>query len=256
MRARLLLLLAATAPASLLAQGLARRVAAVPTGTVRFHFATRPDVCGDGDEQIRWGDEPRRGSYRNGRWSDCPCEHGPARVTLRLRDGRVDHLRVKVGVERDSVEGTDLGQVPTREAVSWLLAVAADGRNGAADDAVFPAVLADSIGSWAPLFGLARNQSAPRKSRTQAVFWLSQAAGDQATAGLTELAESDDQDREVRKQAVFGLSQLPKDQGVPSLIRVARGNRDPEIRRNAIFWLGQSDDPRALALFEELLTRR
>ena len=31
---------------------------------------------------------------------------------------------------------------------------------------------------------------------------------------------------------------------------------DPEIRRKALFWLGQSEDPRALALFEELLTRR
>jgi hypothetical protein len=37
---------------------------------------------------------------------------------------------------------------------------------------------------------------------------------------------------------------------------VARTNADPEIRRKAIFWLGQSDDPRVLALFEELLTRR
>jgi len=34
-----------------------------------------------------------------------------------------------------------------------------------------------------------------------------------------------------------------------------RGNPDPELRRKAIFWLGQSDDPRALALFEEVLTR-
>jgi hypothetical protein len=33
-----------------------------------------------------------------------------------------------------------------------------------------------------------------------------------------------------------------------------RTHRDPDIRRRAIFWLGQSNDPRALALFEELLT--
>ena len=29
--------------------------------------------------------------------------------------------------------------------------------------------------------------------------------------------------------------------------------RDPEVRRRAMFWLGQSGDPRALAFFEELL---
>ncbi len=39
------------------------------------------------------------------------------------------------------------------------------------------------------------------------------------------------------------------------LIRVATTNRDREIRKKAMFWLGQSDDPRALALFEDILTR-
>jgi HEAT repeat protein len=54
---------------------------------------------------------------------------------------------------------------------------------------------------------------------------------------------------------VFALSQRPRDEGVPALIRIARENPDPELRKKAIFWLGQSDDPRALALFEELLTK-
>jgi HEAT repeat protein len=62
-------------------------------------------------------------------------------------------------------------------------------------------------------------------------------------------------DREVRESAVFALSQRPRDEGVPALIRIAKQNPDPELRRKAIFWLGQSDDPRALTLFEELLTR-
>jgi HEAT repeat protein len=57
----------------------------------------------------------------------------------------------------------------------------------------------------------------------------------------------------VRKQAVFALSQRPSDEAVPALIRIARSNREPEIRRTALFWLGQSEDPRALGLFEEIL---
>jgi hypothetical protein len=40
---------------------------------------------------------------------------------------------------------------------------------------------------------------------------------------------------------------------VPALIRVARTNKDPELRKTALFWLGQSEDPRALDLFEEIL---
>jgi HEAT repeat protein len=64
-----------------------------------------------------------------------------------------------------------------------------------------------------------------------------------------------DVDREVKEQAVFALSQQPHAEGVPALIRIARTHRDREVRRKALFWLGQSDDPRALALFEELLTK-
>ena len=34
---------------------------------------------------------------------------------------------------------------------------------------------------------------------------------------------------------------------------LARTHRDPEVRKQAMFWLGQSNDPRALAFFEEVL---
>jgi HEAT repeat protein len=52
---------------------------------------------------------------------------------------------------------------------------------------------------------------------------------------------------------VFGLSQLPADEGVPLLIKVAREHRNRELRRDAIFWLGQSRDPRAFDFIVEIL---
>jgi len=48
---------------------------------------------------------------------------------------------------------------------------------------------------------------------------------------------------------------LPKDEGVPMLIQVARTNRNPEVRKQAMFWLGQSKDPRAVKFFEDILTK-
>jgi len=63
-------------------------------------------------------------------------------------------------------------------------------------------------------------------------------------------------DRGVRDAAVFALSQRPKNEGVPALLRLAQNDADPEIRRKAVFWLGQSDDPRALNFFEQVLTGR
>jgi HEAT repeat protein len=54
---------------------------------------------------------------------------------------------------------------------------------------------------------------------------------------------------------VFALSQRPKDEAVPALLQVARTSRDPRLRKSAIFWLGQTDDARALAYFEDVLTK-
>lgn len=75
----------------------------------------------------------------------------------------------------------------------------------------------------------------------------------QRAVGAIAKAIEDDPETEVKKKAVFALSQLPKDQGVPLLIQQARGGHDREVRKQALFWLGQSGDPRALALFEEIL---
>jgi HEAT repeat protein len=118
------------------------------------------------------------------------------------------------------------------------------------------AIFADSAEVWRDLLRIAKNDNAAREPRKNAVFWLSQEASDAATAGLTELVEDDREDREVREQAVFALSQLPHDQGVPALIKAAKTSKDPEVRKKAIFWLGQSDDPRALTLFEEILATK
>ncbi len=84
---------------------------------------------------------------------------------------------------------------------------------------------------------------------------MGQAATVAATRGLDSLVYQDSLDRYVKEQAVFALSQRSRDEAVPALIRVARTHPDPVIRKKALFWLGQSEDPRALSLFEELLSK-
>ena len=85
------------------------------------------------------------------------------------------------------------------------------------------------------------------------LFWLGQKAGKKAINALNEATE--DPDRAVKKKAVFALSQLPRDEAVPQLIHVADTNKDPAIRKEAMFWLGQTKDPRALDYFEKVLKR-
>lgn len=250
-------------PAAASAQSLEARVAAAPDGDVRFAFTSRPDVLGNGRNIIQWSCD--RGNCRqqvNGNFSDADgdewrsaCDTGPVRVTLRRRDRRLTGLRVTVGGPRVESSGTDLGRVAAPDAVRYLLALAGGAEGDLGGQAIFAATLADSVTVWPDLLRLARNRSVPENTRRTAVFWVSQAAEAAATRGLDSLIGEDATDREVREQAVFALSQRPRDEGVPVLIRIAQSHRDPEIRKRAIFWLGQSEDPRALALFEELLTR-
>ena len=246
---------------------LERRVAAAPDGAVRFSFAARPGVYGNGRNIISW--DCRGGNCRhrqvNGNYNDMDgddwgsaCDSGPVRIALTVRSGAVTDLRAYVGGEwRTAAAGTDLGAVGARDAATYLLGLAARDAVGsrAAERAIFPAMLADSVTLWPDLLKIARDGRVSRKVRRSAVFWIGQAAGDAATRGLTDLVDDRATDREVRETAVFALSQRPRDEGVPALIRIARENPDPELRRKAIFWLGQSEDPRALSLFEELLTR-
>jgi hypothetical protein len=229
---------------ALQAQSLARRVADVHDGTVRLSFPARPGVCGDGQHNI---------SLRQnaGEW-ESDCEAGPVRIAVDRRDGKSTALRAYVGGRWRGAGAVDLGVVPAREAAGWLLQLAASGEM-AGEDAVFPATLADSVEIWPALLRLARDDHTSTKVRRTATFWLGQAAGDAATQGLDSIVGDPSGDRDVREAAVFALSQRPRDEGVPALIRVVRTNRDPGIRRKALFWLGQSGDPRALALFEDLL---
>lgn len=101
------------------------------------------------------------------------------------------------------------------------------------------------------LISMARNDP-DGEVRGQALFWLAQKAGDRAVKTIED-AIRDDPEEDVKKKAVFALSQLPKGEAV--LIRVARTNRNAEVRKQAIFWLGQTKDPRALAFIEEILDR-
>ncbi|MFL5468947.1 MAG: HEAT repeat domain-containing protein [Gemmatimonadaceae bacterium] len=262
--ARTLIVLAALAGADAAsAQSIASRVARVSNGTVRMSFKVKPGLCGSGNSfwhvggrgRTTWGNdwnESRDVEY------DIDCSTGPARVVLDRRDGEMTDLRFYVGGRwrPAGADVVDLGMVPAREAADYLVSLAQGERGSMGEKAILPATLADSAVIWPALIRIARNPDVPRGTRSQSVFWLGQAAGDAATRGLNDLVVDNGVDREVREQAVFALSQRPREEGVPALIAVARTNKDPEIRKKALFWLGQSHDPRALDLFEELLTKK
>jgi hypothetical protein len=140
--------------------------------------------------------------------------------------------------------------VRAADSVDYLETLATDGTRRMGHTAIMAIAFHADARATDRLIALARDN---RNSnvRGTALFWVAQRAGDKALGTLTQALE--DPETEVRKKAVFALSQLPKDEGVPKLIDVARNHRDAAVRRQAMFWLGQSRDPRALAFFEQVL---
>lgn len=94
-----------------------------------------------------------------------------------------------------------------------------------------------------------------REARKKAIFWLGQKAGERSLNALKDTLDSADADTEVQKQAVFAISQRSKDESVPLLIKIAKTHANPAVRKQAIFWLGQTGDERAVEYFKEILLK-
>ena len=145
-----------------------------------------------------------------------------------------------------------LGQQDDEAALDVLRRAARNDRShDVREQAVFGISQTESTEATETLIDLAR--TGPHDIREDAIFWLGQVASDRAAEALGEVVNDDDGDTEVQKQAVFSISQLPPDQGVPMLIEIARTHPKAKVRKDAIFWLGQTDDPRALEALIEMV---
>jgi hypothetical protein len=244
--------LAATAAA----QSLPQRVTSTD-GTVQVIYASRPSACGDGETFI--GNVFGRSTYYSGNstlsghgsWSTRPCVHGPARVVATVMGGEVTRLRPFVGPVPSSDMRT-LNVLPG-EAVSWLGGIIERSSSKLASEAMLPLVLADADDPWPFLLRIARSDSRSTAIRRSALLWLS--TGVTEKLGIADEGDDTDED-EVRKQVVFALSQGRKSESVPELIDLARTSKNPAARRSAIFWLGQTGDPRAADVYADLLKLR
>lgn len=244
------------------AQTIENRVAAAG-GSVGFTVVTKPNVCGDGrgifisdDMSPGWNLRQRSGTHiQHGSQNGYSCEVAPEHVIVEHEGSRVTSLRMTVGGPHTAAE-TELGSVDPEAAVPFLLAAAPklDGRSG--DDAIIAAAIADALKTWPGLLAIARDDAASESSRKSALFWVAREASEAAVAGLSSVADDNDATLSVRSDALFFLSQRKDGSGVDPLIRVARTSPSMKLRKDAIWYLSQTRDPRALSLFEELLSGR
>jgi hypothetical protein len=237
---------------------LAARVAAVRDGMAEFRFPSRSGICGDGHSFIRIGDHMSFGNLSESMYNR-PCLPGPVRIVVSLANGTVTRVKGYVGPEPAPSSGiVDLGTTTAAEGSSYLLDIAAIADGGKASrEAIFPALLGEDVVAWPRLLQIARRESSDHESKhSEATFWLGRYAAAKLSGSDVPFESNEgerNEEEDVKEHAVFALSQLRGHEGVEPLIKVARTNKDPNVRSKALFWLGESRDPRAIDVFEEIL---
>ena len=104
------------------------------------------------------------------------------------------------------------------------------------------------------LFEISKTDPDPEQ-RGEAMFWLAEEYPQWASGWLLEVIETE-QDEDVLEQAVFAISQLPDGAGDQLLLELAQDKQvSRTVRRQAIFWLAQSDNDSSVAALTDLLTR-
>lgn len=100
------------------------------------------------------------------------------------------------------------------------------------------------------LADVATDASQPPETRKRALFWASQSG----SIGAPELGRMyDTGDTQMKEQIIFSLSQ--RRDGIDKLLDIARNEKDAKLRSRAIFWIGQSRDPRAVKLLQEIVSQ-
>jgi len=97
--------------------------------------------------------------------------------------------------------------------------------------------------------------SNPRESiemRKKALFWAGQtgASMSRLSSLYSRLTE-----REMKDQMIFVFSQRREPAAIDKLMDIARNDPDRETRRKALFWLGQSKDPRVATMLSDIINR-
>ena len=103
------------------------------------------------------------------------------------------------------------------------------------------------------LMSIALNTKEDIELRKKALFWAGQ--GGIAISQLSQLYDRMN-DTEMKDQIIFALSQRQRESAaIDKLFDIAKNEKDSELRKKAIFWLGQSRDPRVQQFLLDLINR-
>ncbi|HEV2671059.1 MAG TPA: HEAT repeat domain-containing protein, partial [Gemmatimonadales bacterium] len=103
------------------------------------------------------------------------------------------------------------------------------------------------------LMDIALNQNEDIELRKKALFW----AGQGHSVDVDDLVRLYDsmKDREMREQLIFVYSQRREEAAVVKLCQIGKTDPDRELRKKAVFWLGQSRSATAGQCLQELINQ-
>jgi HEAT repeat protein len=103
-------------------------------------------------------------------------------------------------------------------------------------------------GRW--LLRVAGDPSQGLEMRKQALFWAGQAG-----VSIDELTKlyANVSDKEMREQLIFVYSQRDEPAALDKLIEIAKHDPNPDLKKRALFWLGQSEDSRAVQALQDII---
>jgi len=165
--------------------------------------------------------EARHQSY--GTRSDSPVAENVI-VYCEIREGQVHTIRLvgdQCPVEGNGAQVSWIGTVDNTAGLDWLETLARSDDDSAGSGALYALALHRSPDAGQRLYKLALNTDDDLSE--EAIFWLGEARGKVGSQMLLDRARN---------------SQVPRN-----------------IRRQALFWLAQSDDDSTIAALTELLTR-
>jgi len=103
------------------------------------------------------------------------------------------------------------------------------------------------------LMDIALDQKENIELRKKALFW----AGQGRNVDINDLVKLYDtmNDREMKEQLIFVYSQRREDAALDKLFAIGKSDPDRELRKKAIFWVGQSRSPRAAQYLQDLINQ-
>jgi HEAT repeat protein len=148
-----------------------------------------------------------------------------------------------------------LGQKRSQENADYLKGLYVRAKSDALKDKiVFSLSQQRGFGNAEWIMNIALDPKESIEMRKQALFWAGQNGG-ASTESFANLYDKMT-DSEIKEQLIFVLSQRSRDgKALEKLMDIARTDKDRDLRGKAVFWLGQSKDPRAVKFLEDLISK-